>query len=64
MTEERVVQLKQEINRLQEEKSDREQALPAHSIRPHQLLVIEELEEEILRKEDELKDLLASGGAR
>ncbi|MBI5582442.1 MAG: histidine kinase [Deltaproteobacteria bacterium] len=58
MTEERVAQLKQEINRLQEEKADREKALPAHSIRPHQLLVIEELEEEIRLKEDELKDLL------
>ena len=39
------------------DKADREAALPAHSIRPHQLLVIEELEEEIERKQKELGDL-------
>jgi hypothetical protein len=52
-----IAQLKEEIERLKEEKSDREKALPAHSIRPHQLLVIEELEEEIDRKEKELEAL-------
>jgi hypothetical protein len=46
--------LRQEIARLKREKADREKALPAHSIRPHQLLVIEELEEEIERKQKEL----------
>jgi hypothetical protein len=35
--------------------------LPAHSIRPHQLLVIEELEEEIGRKQKELEGLEAWG---
>ncbi|MBI4768281.1 MAG: histidine kinase [Deltaproteobacteria bacterium] len=53
----RIVRLKEEIERLKEEKSDREKALPAHSIQPHQLLVIEELEEEIDRKEKELEAL-------
>ena len=56
-------QLKKEIERLKEEKADREKALPAHTIRPHQLLIIEELEEEIDRKEKELETLiLATAG--
>jgi len=53
----RITQLKEEIRLVKEEKVERKAALPAHSIRPHQLLVIEELEEEIERKEKEL-DLL------
>jgi hypothetical protein len=44
---EKIVNLKKEIEELIEKKKDREVALPAHSIRPNQLLVIEELEEEI-----------------
>jgi hypothetical protein len=36
-----------EIEFLKEELREREQSLPAHSIRPHQLLAIEELEEKI-----------------
>jgi hypothetical protein len=50
-------QLQEEIKRLQLEKADREAALPAHSIRPHQLLVIEDLEEEIARRKKELETL-------
>jgi len=53
--------LQQEINKLKLDKADREAALPAHSIRPHQLLVIEELEEEMERKQKELADLEALG---
>jgi hypothetical protein len=53
----RIAQLEEEIERLKEDKSDREKALPAHSIRPNQLLVIEELEEEIDRKQKELEAL-------
>lgn len=53
--DERIRLLEEEIGRLKEEKADREAALPAHTIRPHQLIVIEELEEEIVRKEAELK---------
>ena len=52
--------LQEEIRRLQEEKAEREKALPAHSIRPHQLLIIEELEEEIERRQQELKVLISS----
>ncbi len=46
-----------EIEVLKEELKDREKALPAHTIRPHQLLAIEELEEKIRRLEEELKSL-------
>jgi hypothetical protein len=56
-----LIRLQEEIKRLKLEKADREAAIPAHSIRPHQLLVIEELEEEIERKRKELADLEALG---
>lgn len=55
--DDRITQLKIEIEKLKEDKADREKALPAHSIRPNQLLVIEELEEEIDRKQKELEAL-------
>jgi hypothetical protein len=55
--EHHIEHLQEEIRRLKAEKADRQKALPAHSIRPHQLLVIEELEEEISRKQAELKAL-------
>ncbi len=47
-------QLLKEIDELKEKLRDREAALPAHSVRPHQLLEIEELEERIA----ELKKML------
>ena len=49
-----VEQLREEISRLQAELADREAALPAHSVKPHQLMVIESLEEEIDRKQKAL----------
>ena len=49
--------LLEEIEELQEQLRDREKALPAHSVRPHQLLVIEELEDQIAEKEEELSRL-------
>jgi hypothetical protein len=55
----KINQLQEEINKLRLDKADREAALPAHSIRPHQLLVIEELEEEIEKKQKELEALLS-----
>ena len=61
MADARLRQLDQEITRLREEKADREKALPAHSIRPHQLLAIEELEEAIEAKQREREALLARG---
>ena len=51
----KIEQLLEEIRQMMEEKTDREAALPVHSLRPHQLMAIEELEEDIFRKQKELK---------
>jgi DNA repair exonuclease SbcCD ATPase subunit len=48
-------QLANEIDRLKDELNQREAQLPAHSIRPHQVLAIEELEEKIKRKQEQLR---------
>jgi len=50
-------ELEKKIKDLKEELREREAALPAHSVRPHQLIVIEELEEEIDDREKELEFL-------
>ncbi len=42
--------LQKEIDSLKARISDMERALPAHSIRPHQLLAIEELEDLLQEK--------------
>ena len=47
-------ELLEKIKTLKEKLGDREAALPAHSVRPHQIQVIEELEEEIARLEKKL----------
>ena len=49
--------LLRKIEALKEELKDREKALPAHTIRPHQLLAVEELEEKIRVLEEELRSL-------
>jgi phosphoribosylanthranilate isomerase len=51
-------QLNKKLNELKEELREREASLPAHSIRPHQLMAIEALEEEIASTE---KALIALG---
>jgi len=48
--------LLEEIQDLKEKLRDREAALPAHSVRPHQLQEIEELEERIAELEKLLGD--------
>jgi len=50
------VNLRAELERLRAELEDRRRRLPAHSIRPHQLLAIEELEERIARLERSLQE--------
>ena len=50
-------ELERDIKELEERLRDRELALPAHSIRPSQLLLIEELEEEIKEKKRRLAAL-------
>ncbi len=49
--------LKKEIKNLEEKLKDREDALPAHSVKPNQMLIIDELETEIEKKKDELAGL-------
>jgi len=44
-----------EIKNLKRELQERELSLPAHSIRPHQLLIIEELENRIPELEERLR---------
>lgn len=51
--------MEEELARLKNELQEREKILPAHSIRPHQLLILEELEEKIRRLEKELEPLRA-----
>jgi len=50
-------ELKKEIKNLEEKLKDREDALPAHSVKPQQMLIIDELETEIEKKKDELAGL-------
>jgi hypothetical protein len=54
MNESRRERLEQEIRELEDQLKDREAALPAHSVRPNQLQIIEELEEKIEEKKKEL----------
>lgn len=50
-------ELEKKLEDLKERLRDREAALPAHSVRPHQLMVIEELEEEIEEVEKQISRL-------
>jgi phosphoribosylanthranilate isomerase len=49
--------LEEKLQTLKLELQDREAALPAHSVRPHQILAIEELEEKIVSVEKECRAL-------
>ena len=53
-------EIKKEMKELEEKLKYREDALPAHSVRPQQMLFIEELEIEIEKKKVELSDLKKS----
>jgi phosphoribosylanthranilate isomerase len=50
-------ELRQEIDALREELRERNAALPAHSVRPNQIMAIEEMEDEIEAKEKELEQI-------
>ena len=54
MAETKRQELLKEIQKLKERLRDREAALPAHSVRPHQIQEIEELEEKIAALEGNL----------
>ena len=56
-------ELEQEIRKLEEKLKDREDSLPAHSVRPQQMLVIEELETALDEKKKELEELKKTQGA-
>ena len=56
-----IKELQEDISRLKAELAEREAALPAHSVRPHQLMAIEELEEEISMKEEVLNAIEKEG---
>lgn len=49
--------LEKDIRELEAKLKDREASIPAHSIRPQQMLVIEELETDIEEKKKELEKL-------
>ena len=49
--------LEKEIRELEAKLKDREASIPAHSVRPEQMLVIEELETDIQEKKKELEKL-------
>jgi hypothetical protein len=57
MDDDKITQIKEELAGLKERYREREASIPAHSIRPHQLIELEELEEEIAEKEKELARL-------
>lgn len=57
MAETRRQELLEEIQDLKEKLRDREAALPAHSVRPHQIQEIEELEEKIAALEGKLAEI-------
>ena len=54
---ENIQQIQEDIALLKAELAERKAALPAHSIRPNQLIVIEDLEEEISMKQEVLETL-------
>jgi hypothetical protein len=54
MEKERIKKLRNDLAELKERYREREASIPAHSIRPHQLIELEELEEAIQDKEAEL----------
>ena len=57
MAESKRQELLEVIQDLKEQLRDREAALPAHSVRPHQIQEIEELEERITALEKELSEI-------
>jgi chromosome segregation ATPase len=59
---EEVKKLLGEIEILKDELQEREKSLPAHSIRPHQLIAIEELEEKIRTLQERVKQLESPSG--
>ncbi len=55
MTDKTLAELRDELERLNAQLTDRKAALPAHSMRPNQLMEIEELEEKIKSVKQEIE---------
>ncbi len=56
-----IVSMEAELAELEAERRERQASLPAHSIRPHQLLVLEELDERIAELRGEIARVRAEG---
>ena len=56
MADKTVEELKSEIEELKQELEERKAALPAHSVRPSQMMEIEELEDKIKAKTKEIEN--------
>ena len=54
MTDQEQKDLEQKLAKLKAKLAERQASIPAHSIRPHQLIEIEDLEEEISEIENRL----------
>jgi hypothetical protein len=54
-TSEEAQELRDRLERLRAELAERQASIPIHSVRPHQLIEIEELEEEIAELEKRLR---------
>jgi hypothetical protein len=54
MTAETPKELREKLRRLRTELEQRKRSIPIHSVRPHQLIEIEELEEQIQELEKKL----------
>jgi hypothetical protein len=54
MTDETRGEIEEKLRRLRAELAERQSSIPIHSIRPHQLIEIEELEEQIEELEKKL----------
>ena len=52
------------IKILKAELEERKRSLPAHSVRPHQLLALEELENEVGELEEKLRIIESETGSR
>jgi len=56
MTDKTIDELQAELESLKQELKDRKDALPAHSVRPSQMMEIEELEDKIKTKTKEIEN--------
>lgn len=56
--EREIEKLKTEILELESDLHDQEEAIPAHTIRPHQIIALEEIEDAIAEKKQQLDKLL------